>query len=101
MNKTDIYETDDCIIVCANSSDMQIKEIVIRQPRIKYHTNWITQFRGKKITEIEETILTKTYEAIETKVDMTFDEQQEDLKANLLNKLNQIYNSKDVKVIVE
>jgi len=101
MSKSKISTSNDMILVHVDLDDIKLKEIVITQPNISYDTNFITRLRGKKIIELEAKMLTKVYDGIDKEVDKDFKSNKETYKLNLIDKLNKLYDSDHVKVIID
>lgn len=100
MSRAKTYTTAEKIIVQVDSRDIKLKEIIIDEPEITYETNMITNMRGKHILEIEKYLITKLYDGIDETVKKDFTDNNQTFKLNLIEKLNNIYNSSNVNVVV-
>lgn len=100
LSKSDITTVKDKIIVHINPKDIQLKEICTKEPKIKYDTNIITSLCGNRITETEKNILDELYEGVEREVDKDYLLNEELFKLNLIDKLERLYDSDNVSVII-
>lgn len=101
LSKSDITTVKDKIIVHIDHKDIQLKEICTQKPKINYNTNMITSLCGNRITETEKSILTELYEGVEREVDKDYALNEELFKLNLIDKLERLYDSDNVSVIID
>ena len=100
MSRAKIMTVNDTILVNVDLEDIHLKEVVVKEPKLNYDTNFLTRFRGQHIINLEASMIAKCYEEIDEVVNKDFKENQNQFKLNLINKLNKIYDSNNVKVNV-
>ena len=101
LSKSDITTIKDKIIVHIDPKSIQLKEICTQKPKINYNTNMITSLCGNRITEAEKNILTELYEGVKREVNKNYTLNEELFKLNLIDKLERLYNSDNVNIIID
>lgn len=101
LSKCKISKTNDLILVHVKEKDLKLKEIIVERPDLEYDTNIISGLRGTKIIETESDLLIKSYKDIDRIVNREYKLNKELFKMNLINKMEKLYNSQDVKVIID
>ena len=100
LSKSDITTVKDRIIVHIDPDNIKLKEICTQKPKIKYNTNIITSLCGNRIAETEKSILTELYEGVEQEVNKDYVLNEELFKLNLIDKLERLYDSDNVSIII-
>ena len=98
LSKAKVMEINNVTYVEIDYSTIKLSSISIDQPKIANQTNLITQFKGKSISEINNQIITQSYEEIEQHIAKDYNTKQDTLKLNLQNKVNQLYEGLNVVV---
>lgn len=101
LSKCKISKTNDLILVHVKEKDLKLKEIIVERPDLEYDTNIISGLRGTKIIETEGDLLIKSYKDIDRIVNREYKLNKELFKMNLINKMEKLYKSQDVKVIID
>lgn len=101
LSKCKISKTNDLILVHVKEKDLKLKEIIVERPDLEYDTNIISGLRGTKIIETESDLLIKSYNDIDRIVNREYKLNKELFKMNLINKMEKLYKSQDVKVIID
>lgn len=101
LSKCKISKTNDLILVHVKEKDLKLKEIIVERPDLEYDTNIISGLRGTKIIETEGDLLIKSYKDIDRIVNREYKLNKELFKMNLISKMEKLYNSQDVKVIID
>lgn len=99
LSTADITESENLIIVHVDPNSIKLNEVCVSKPDITYDTNFITNLRGKKIQEIEKDLLMRTYNDIERLVKKEYRLNKDLYKLNMINKLDKLYNSDNVRVV--
>lgn len=101
LSKCKISKTNNLILVHVKEKDIKLKEIIVERPDLEYDTNIISGLRGTKIIETESELLIKSYKDIDRIVNREYKLNKELFKMNLIDKMEKLYNSQDVKVIID
>lgn len=101
LSKCKISKTNDLILVHVKEKDLKLKEIIVERPDLEYDTNIISGLRGTKIIETESDLLIKSYNDIDRIVNREYKLNKELFKINLINKMEKLYKSQDVKVVID
>ena len=101
LSKRDITQVGDKILVHINQDDIILKDISIEKPNVSYDTNIMTSFYGNRIIETEKSMLKELYDGIDREVHKSFKLNKEKFKLNLIQKLDELYDSDNVHVVFE
>lgn len=101
LSKRDITQVGDKILVHISQDDIVLKDISIERPNVSYDTNIMTSFYGNRIIETEKSMLKELYDGIDREVHKNFKLNKEKFKLNLIQKLDELYDSDNVHVVFE
>lgn len=101
LSKRDITQVGDKILVHISQDDIVLKDISIEKPNVSYDTNIMTSFYGNRIIETEKSMLKELYDGIDREVHKNFKLNKEKFKLNLIQKLDELYDSDNVHVVFE
>ena len=101
LSKRDITQVGDKILVHISENDIILKDISIEKPNVSYDTNIMTSFYGNRIIETEKSMLKELYDGIDREVHKNFKLNKEKFKLNLIQKLDELYDSDNVHVVFE
>ena len=101
LSKRDITQVGDKILVHISQDDIVLKDISIEKPNVSYDTNIMTSFYGNRIIETEKSMLKELYDGIDREVHKSFKLNKEKFKLNLIQKLDELYDSDNVHVVFE
>lgn len=101
LSKRDITQIGDKILVHISQEDIVLKDISIERPNVNYDTNIMTSFYGNRIIETEKSMLKELYDGIDREVHKNFKLNKEKFKLNLIQKLDELYDSDNVHVVFE
>ena len=101
LSKRDITQVGNKILVHISQDDIVLKDISIERPNVSYDTNIMTSFYGNRIIETEKSMLKELYDGIDREVHKNFKLNKEKFKLNLIQKLDELYDSDNVHVVFE
>ena len=101
LSKRDITQVGNKILVHISENDIVLKDISIEKPNVSYDTNIMTSFYGNRIIETEKSMLKELYDGIDREVHKNFKLNKEKFKLNLIQKLDELYDSDNVHVVFE
>lgn len=101
LSKREITQVGDKILVHISQEDIVLKDISIERPNVNYDTNIMTSFYGNRIIETEKSMLKELYDGIDREVHKNFKLNKEKFKLNLIQKLDELYDSDNVHVVFE
>lgn len=101
LSKREITQVGDKILVHVSQEDIVLKDISIERPNVSYDTNIVTSFYGNRIIETEKSMLKELYDGIDREVHKNFKLNEKKFKLNLIQKLDELYDSDNVHVVFE
>lgn len=72
-------------------SNIKLNSIEIDQPEISNDLNFISQFKGNSISELNNQLIIQTYDEIESYIKKDFQNKEDTLKMNLETKVKSLY----------
>ena len=101
LSKREITQVGNKILVHVSQEDIVLKDISIERPNVSYDTNIVTSFYGNRIIETEKSMLKELYDGIDREVHKNFKLNEKKFKLNLIQKLDELYDSDNVHVVFE
>ena len=101
LSKREITQVGNKILVHVKQEDIVLKDIAIDKPNVSYDTNIVTSFYGNRIIETEKSMLKELYDGVNREVQKNFKLNREKFKLNLIDKLDELYESDNVHVVFE